>query len=126
MTTILHIVNRQKWEAAKAVGPYRGDTLDSEGFIHCCATALQMDRVANKYYRDQANMVLLHIDTDRLTSKLVYESPKSGATVQGQDASAAMDYRSEQFPHIYGPLNIDAVNDVESIAQGTDGLYHLG
>lgn len=122
---ILHIVNRQKWEQAKAAGVYRGDTLDTEGFIHCCATAQQMNRVANKYYRDQPDMLLLLIDTDKLTSKLVYEAPRSGATVQGQDAHAAMNHQAEEFPHIYGLLNLDAVVNEMPFTPNQEGLYQL-
>jgi uncharacterized protein (DUF952 family) len=49
MNTILHITQSQQWQEAKQIGSYRGDTLDSEGFIHCSQKA-QIVRVANRFF----------------------------------------------------------------------------
>jgi uncharacterized protein (DUF952 family) len=32
---ILHIISKENWDQAQEVGEYRGDTLQTEGFIHC-------------------------------------------------------------------------------------------
>jgi uncharacterized protein (DUF952 family) len=96
---IFHIALRSEWEAAKKAGAYttstRGRTLAEEGFIHA-SRGDQWQGVHRAFYADvDEPLVLLVIDTDRLTSPVVEEVPADGAT--------------ETFPHIYGPLNADAV-----------------
>ena len=50
-------------------------------------------------------MVLLNIDPARLTSKLIFEPPAH------LDGSPALPHEP-LFPHIYGPINLDAVIEV--------------
>jgi uncharacterized protein (DUF952 family) len=92
VSVILHIAKREQWEKAKLEGVYRGDTLDSQGFIHC-STSKQIVKVANALFRAQKGLVLLYIATSKVQSEIRYESAGS----------------EELYPHIYGPLNIDAV-----------------
>ena len=100
---------RSEWEAARVLGDYRLDTLDSEGFIHC-STPQQVLGPANALYRGQDDLVLLVIDPARLTAELVYE-----------DCYEA----GEAFPHIYGPLNLDAVVRVVPFPPLPDGSFVL-
>ena len=58
--------------------------------------------VANKYYRGTSNMVLLNIDPVKLKSELKFEPP---AHIDGSPALP----HEPLFPHIYGPINLDAV-----------------
>jgi uncharacterized protein (DUF952 family) len=106
MNTILHITQRSQWETAKNLGTYRGDTLDTEGFIHC-STAQQMIGSANRFFPGQKDLVILVIAVDRVQPTVRYE----GAAPH------------HLFPHIYGELNIDAV--VQSIDWdcAADGLF---
>jgi uncharacterized protein (DUF952 family) len=106
---ILHITTAAEWEAAQALGDYRLDTLDSEGFIHC-STPAQVLGPANELYRGRTGLVLLVIDPSRLSSNLVYE-----------DCYEA----GEAFPHIYGPLNLDAVVQVVPFPPRPDGTFEL-
>ena len=108
MTTILHITKREEWEQAKFVGIYRGDTLESEGFIHC-STAKQVIKVANNFFHNQRELVLLCIDSDKVQAEILYEG------VEGE----------ELFPHVYGALNIDAVFQVVGFEAGEDGNFVL-
>ncbi|NEP01738.1 MAG: DUF952 domain-containing protein [Symploca sp. SIO2E9] len=108
MNTILHITQRQQWEQAQLTGIYRGDTLDSEGFIHC-STPLQVIKVANTLFRNQQELVLLGIDSDKVQEEIRYEGIEGG----------------ECFPHIYGSLNIDAVFKVIDFEAGKDGKFQL-
>jgi uncharacterized protein (DUF952 family) len=96
MPDILHITPRTTWERAVARSEYKGDTLATEGFIHCC-TPEQLAGVYDRYYKRQAGLIVLRIDMARLTSPLKWESPPGSV---------------EKFPHIYGPLNLDAVVEV--------------
>ena len=96
MPEILHVTPGALWEKAQAEGEYRGDTLATEGFIHCCSPG-QLAGVISRYFHGQTGLVVLRIKPERLTSPLRWESPP-GST--------------ETFPHVYGPLNLDAVVEV--------------
>ena len=100
MPSIFHIARQGDWAAALAEGSYRvstlGLTLDDVGFIHC-SYAQQVDGVARAFYRDVPDLVLLTIDTDKVEPDIRVES--------GGD--------EERFPHIYGPLAVDAVVAVD-------------
>ncbi|MGW7516259.1 DUF952 domain-containing protein [Streptomyces sp. NPDC054796] len=105
MTELLHITERVLWDAARESGSYemstRGRTLHEEGFIHC-SLRHQLRSVAEMLYgadTDPADLVVLVIDSDRLTAPVRFEPPAPGA--------------DEEFPHLYGPLPVDAVVDVE-------------
>jgi uncharacterized protein (DUF952 family) len=97
MSFIYHIATRTDWEQAQRAGEYTtsslGVTLAEEGFIHC-SQADQVAGVAEKYYQNELDLVLLVIDADRVASPLRYDP------VPGQP---------DPYPHIYGPLNPDAV-----------------
>lgn len=108
MDTIFHITTAATWEAAQAAGDYRADSLTSEGFIHC-STRAQLLRTAERYYRGQAGLVLLAVDVARLAAELRYEEGEPG----------------ELFPHLYGPLNLDAVRGAYSFPPQPDGSFRL-
>ncbi|CAM5302401.1 DUF952 domain-containing protein [Streptomyces chartreusis] len=103
-TRILHITERSLWEAARERGTYemstRGRTLQEEGFIHC-STRTQLPSVAAFLYGSYDGpdeLVVLIVDPARLEAPLRYEAPKPGG---------------EEFPHVYGPIPVEAVVDVE-------------
>lgn len=107
MSIIFHITRSQQWEQAKQVQSYRGDTLDSEGFIHC-STLQQVLKSANKFFVGQTGLLLLWIDSDKVQAELKYEYAAG-----------------ENYPHIYGPLNVDAVLKVVEFEPGADGKFGL-
>ena len=108
MNTILHITQRQAWATAKNLGSYRSNTLDSEGFIHC-STIVQVLGSANRFFKDQTDLVILKIDVDRVTPEIRYEGADS----------------NNLFPHIYGELNIDAVIGSIDLESNPDGSFTL-
>jgi uncharacterized protein (DUF952 family) len=108
MKRILHITSRTEWEKAKNLGTYRSDSLASEGFIHC-STAAQVIGSANRFFKGRENLVILLIDPDRVTSKILYEGTES----------------NNLFPHIYGELNIDAVLRVTDLEADPGGIFVL-
>ncbi len=95
---IFHITQQTAWETAKEKGRYEAPSLQSEGFIHTCREN-QLAAVQERYYKGQKNLVLLHIDEDKLASPLKMELAPSV---------------NEVFPHIYGPVNLDSVVQVIS------------
>jgi uncharacterized protein (DUF952 family) len=107
---IYHLALREEWRAASEVGAaYRrstlGASLDDEGFIHC-SFADQVQTIADLVYRGGHDVVLLEIDTRRLHAEVRVES---------------LDGREPKFPHIYGPLPVDAVVQVTDVLIGADG-----
>lgn len=108
---ILHLTTRKEWRAAKQKGEYRAASLDTEGFIHC-STPEQLLGVANAFYKDVKFPIVLWIDTDKLVAPLKWESPVPA------DAFSA-----STFPHIYGPLNLEAVVIVTPLKRDADGTY---
>ena len=107
MRTIYHLVTKAVWER-NPDQPYRAVSLAIEGFIHC-SFAEQVAGSANRFYADAAELLLLHIDVDRLSSPLREEASGVG----------------EIFPHIHGPLNRDAVVAVEVLARDSDGRWQF-
>lgn len=101
---IFHITSRKDWEAAQAKGEYIADSLRLEGFIHC-STLAQILPVAEKFYKGQSGLVLLMIEPTLLSSTLKWEPPSGGTPPPGVPAG-------DKFPHIYGPINLDAVVNV--------------
>ncbi|HUH97861.1 MAG TPA: DUF952 domain-containing protein [Anaerolineales bacterium] len=114
---ILHITSRKAWQAAQRAGQYAPPSLTSEGFIHC-STRAQVLPVAEKFYRGQTGLILLVIDPTRLASALKWEPPFDGAPPPGVSGAAA-------FPHIHGPLNLEAVVQVLDFEPASDGQFVL-
>jgi uncharacterized protein (DUF952 family) len=96
MPEILRITPRGKWEQAVAEGEFCSDDLATEGFIHC-STSEQLPWVAEKFYKGQTGLVVLRIDTEKLKSSVIWENPHETLKL---------------FPHVYGPINPDAVVEV--------------
>ena len=114
---IYHLTSRQAWREAQQRGEYRAESLESEGFIHC-STQSQLLPVAEKFYKGQQGIVLLAIDTALLTSELRWEPPSGGTPPPGVP-------EGDLFPHIYGPINLDAVVRVYDLEAHPDGSYRL-
>ncbi|RMH01777.1 MAG: DUF952 domain-containing protein [Chloroflexi bacterium] len=106
---IYHIIQKVAWETAVAAGSYQPASLHNEGFIHC-STRDQILFPANELYRGQTDLMLLCIDTNRVTAPVVYEDCYETGM---------------EFPHIYGPLNLDAVVQVVDFPPNDDGTFTL-
>ncbi|GAA1584096.1 DUF952 domain-containing protein [Kribbella sancticallisti] len=113
MALILHLAAVDEWEAARQAGSYRmstrGKSLDDGAtFIHASRPE-QVGMVANFVYADATEpLCLLVIDTERLVSAVCDED---------------LDGIGISFPHIYGPLNLDAVVDVRPYDRAADGRW---
>ena len=96
MDIIYHITTAGEWKAGQEKGAYESASLKEEGFIHCSQQE-QVAGVLERYFAGKPDLVKLLIDPSKLKSRLIYEwSPSLAQT----------------FPHIYGPINIDAVVEV--------------
>lgn len=96
---IYHVVTKDKWQRSLEAGSYEPESLAIEGFIHASGET-QVAGVLQRYYNEPAELLLLHIDESKLMAELRYEYSRS---------------LDENFPHIYGRLNIDAVVKVTPI-----------
>jgi uncharacterized protein (DUF952 family) len=104
---IFHICRREEWAAAARAGGYQGSTQDAaDGFIHF-STAAQVVESAAKHRAGQSGLVLLAVDPSRLGAALRWEPSRRG----------------EVFPHLYGPLPLDAVLSVDDLPLGADGRH---
>lgn len=96
---IYHIVLPKIWETFKDEAFYEAESLETEGFIHC-SFADQLDAVLDRYYRDAGEVLVLTLESEKLTSPLVNEPSTN----------------NEIYPHIYGPINHDAIVRAETRA----------
>ena len=96
---IYHVVTQTDWQFALENGFYEAASLASEGFIHT-SKENQVKGVLERYYKNQTDLLLLHIDEDKLIPQLKYENASSV---------------EELFPHIYGRLNLNAVINTSKI-----------
>jgi uncharacterized protein (DUF952 family) len=114
---IVHITSRLAWDDARKSGEYVAPSLKSAGFIHC-STYAQALPVAEKYYKGQTGLVLLVIDPSRLASGLKWEPSAEGAPPPGVPDG-------DMFPHIYGPINLDAVVEAVDFNPGPNNHFSL-
>lgn len=103
---IYHIAHRAQWEARKD-GYYTPETFDLEDFIHC-STREQIINVANTFFTQEKDLVLLFVNKDKVDAKIVYENLIGGDIL---------------FPHIYGQLNVDAVEKVSDFKPDSMGKF---
>jgi len=114
---ILHITSSDAWTSAQKNGKYVAPSLASEGFIHC-STSAQVVPVAEKFYKGQTGLVLLVIDPARLSSDLKWEPPFDGAPPPGAPPA-------DLFPHVYGPIDLEAVTKVVKFEADANGKWFL-
>lgn len=100
MPEIFHVTLPEHWDQAQLDGQItmstRGVTLADEGFVHCSFSD-QLTATAARFYGDLDEVVVVRIDVAALTSPFVVEDLSGDG---------------QAFPHVYGPINLDAVLDV--------------
>ena len=95
---LVHLCLRRDWEQAMQAGVYRAASLDELGVIHLSRQE-QIQGVAKRYYAGVQGLVLLWIDPRKLSAEIRWE-PSDG----------------QVFPHLYGALNVDAVQSVQDFS----------
>jgi release factor glutamine methyltransferase len=105
--SIVHLCQRKEWLEALRRGIFQDRSLLQDGYIHCSRPVQILD-VANRFYKGIPDLILLWIDPDRLTSQVRWETADSNL-----------------FPHLYGPLNLDAVITVSDLKLEVDGNYRV-
>ena len=91
----LHLVTAGEWEASVAAGVHEPASLATQGFIHL-STPAQVAATVARHYPDVADLLVVEVDPERVRAEVVFEEGEPG----------------EWFPHLFGPLELDAVVDV--------------
>ena len=102
---IYHIATRTEWESQADAPRYAPGRYEADGFIHC-SEQQQLEPVAGFNFRGRDDLVLLELMPTKLDPETRYE--------QGG---------REKYPHIYGPINKDAVNRTIDVRCNDDGLF---
>ncbi len=103
---IYHIISETEWENVKNNPFYEADSLKSEGFIHFSFKDQVCD-TAFRYYPNQKDLLVMKASVSLLTSPLKIDPVTATAS----------------FPHLYGPLNMEAVITTEKLILNQDGTY---
>ncbi len=107
MDIIYHLTGRAEWEGSPPGEDYRAESLAQEGFLHCSRDEDQLLAVANRLFAGRADLLVLDVDASLLHAPVKHEASRSG----------------EIYPHIFGPLNTDAVVRVRLVTGETDGKF---
>jgi uncharacterized protein (DUF952 family) len=86
---------------------YTAPSLATEGFLHASGSVDQLLRVANRKFSGEPRLAVLCVDPARVVSEVRYE--------QGRDPAP--------FPHIYGPLNGNAIVELKELRRGPEGRF---
>jgi Uncharacterized protein conserved in bacteria len=107
---IYHITSTAEWENAVKSGGYTPQPFARDGFIHC-SDLYQVEEVANHFYRDLPELILLCIDPALTGIPLVYEN---------------LEGKAVRFPHLYGsPLPVESVKAVIALLRDENGDWRL-
>jgi len=106
---VLHVALSADYARARDSGRYRCSSLVDEGFIHCCDPD-QLAGVVDRYYADVDDLVLLVVDPAALDVELRRENAGGG---------------EELFPHVYGPILLEAVRETRPFDLGSPARIAL-
>ena len=95
---IFHICTKESWQEQSKAMEYVHESLESEKFIHC-AHEEQIEGVLTRYFGGMDDLILLKIESNKVTPPIISEIAPIGA----------------YFPHIYGPINKDAIIEIIEI-----------
>ena len=109
MRIIYKICPASAWREAERQGVYRGSADDArDGYIHF-STASQVAETAQKFFVGQVGLFLIEVDVDALGHALRWERSRN----------------DELFPHLYGELDLGAVNAVQDLPLRADGSHEI-
>lgn len=107
MADLWHLTEREHWDDARRTGSYERSTrhlsLAEEGFVHCSYPD-QLAGVAARFYAGADDLVLLRIDPARIPAEIRVEGG---------------------FPHVYGPIPLDAVTAATPVGRDAAGQLIL-
>lgn len=108
---LVHICSQAEWDARPSARTFEPGSLLAVGFIHL-STPHQVHLPANRLFAGRQDLVLLRIDPARLPAGAVRWEPGRPDDPEGM-----------LFPHLYGPLPVDAVTALETYRPQPDGRF---
>lgn len=101
-----HLTSREWLDSQNPSAGYLPEGFEHEGFIHCTDGAAALAASGNRHLAgDPREHVIVVIDVSRIESEVKYED------------------EHRIYPHIYGPLNRDAIVDVRPAPRDKDGTF---
>lgn len=100
---IYHIMRQTEWHENPREN-FRPASLVKQSFIHCCTKDQILD-VIRQWFPREKNLLVMEIETDKLISNLKFENLEKG---------------TELFPHIYGPINTEAIIQIKELIPTTE------
>ncbi|MEC0257372.1 hypothetical protein PAEVO_30450 [Paenibacillus sp. GM2FR] len=104
---IYHMISKEVWMAAREHRLYEPPSLETDRFIHC-STEEQVGGVANTFYSGRTDLLVLGIQEDQVDAEIVYED---------------LYEMNQLYPHIYGGLNLNAVQKVYRLEPDEEGVF---
>jgi uncharacterized protein (DUF952 family) len=104
---LYHITSRDDWAEAEINKIYQPPSLTTEGFIHL-STDKQLLASANKFYKGKPDLLVVAINEKRLDADLKYDAADG-----------------DSYPHLYGPLNMEAVVEVVGLPITETGEFDV-
>jgi uncharacterized protein len=102
----LHLTPLEVWRAQQFLESYQPEAFEVDGFIHCTDDMDELMSVGNRFYgSDLRKYVALTINCDRVSVPVIYEDI------------------DQKFPHIYGPLDIRAIERVRPVQRDSEGRF---
>ncbi len=106
MNLTYHLVPKRYFDSLDAGADYIPAAFAQDGFIHCTDTPTEMARVANLFYNsDPSPHLYLYIDKGRVRAPIRYEDAE------------------KKYPHIYGPLNREAIISIREARRDAEGNF---
>ncbi len=107
--TAYKILTAEQMAALEADAVFGGAPVDlADGYIHL-STAAQLQETLDKHFAGQSDLWLAAVDLDALGDTARWEPSRGG----------------QLFPHIYGPLPLDAVIAYSEVHYEADGALRL-
>lgn len=123
---IYHLTPASYYQCQPLDRPYQPPSLIEEGFVHCTAGAEKLVEIANIYFADLRDELLaLEIDPARLTAPLYFEPPITPAHAAASPAQQAEAERETLFPHVYGPLDRQAIVNCIALQRDSTGRWQM-
>ncbi len=103
---MFHLVPAEYYRDCDSAAVYTPASFETDGFIHCTDGVDNVTSIGNAHYKDDRRMyIVLVIDRTKVRAEIKYEDP------------------ARVYPHIYGPLNRDAITDIVPILRASDGTF---
>ena len=104
---VFKILRDREWREFESEKSYSGSPADvKDGFIHF-STSEQLRGTLEKHFNGEASLVLVSIESDNILDDLKWEPSRGG----------------DLFPHYYGNLSFDQIEDAMMINRDQSGQW---